>query len=295
MILADEKKALVNSQKLSGWAGLAYDLLYGEKDSAIVKLKDVQNQIKEIKKIDSNFKIADADIESSFITLQEAALQLRDYGKKLYFDSERLAVIEERLEQLNRLKRKHGGSLESVLHRKKEIEEYLKTVFSVEEELEKLTREEEKLKDNLRQNAVKLSEVRKQAAKKLQDAVDKEIQELNMPHASFFVNFEKDDGDTAEYFGPKGTDGIEFYLTANKGEETKPLNKVASGRVVENNSGIEKCFVAYRFRVINYFRRSGQWYRRGSGGDYRPEVKRGICQPSGYLYYPFASNRLLWR
>jgi DNA repair protein RecN (Recombination protein N) len=227
--LADEKKVLVNSQKLSGWAGLAYDLLYGEKDSAIVKLKDVQNQIKEIKKIDSNFKIADADIESSFITLQEAALQLRDYGKKLYFDSERLIVIEERLEQLNRLKRKHGGSLESVLHRKKEIEEYLKTVFSVEEELEKLTREEEKLKDNLRQNSVKLSQVRKQAAKKLQDAVDKEIQELNMPHASFWVNFEKDGGDAAEYFGPKGTDRIEFYLTANKGEETKPLNKVASG------------------------------------------------------------------
>jgi len=229
MALADEKKVLVNSQKLSGWAGIAYDLLYGEKDSAIVKLKDVQNQIKEIKKIDSNFKIADADIESSFITLQEAALQLRDYGKKLFFDSERLVVIEERMEQLSRLKRKHGGSLESVLLRKQEIEKYLKTVFSVEDELEKLTRDEEKLKDNLRQNAVKLSQVRKQAAKKLQDAVDKEIQALNMPHASFRANFEKDINDTSESFGPKGTDIIEFYLMANKGEEAKPLNKVASG------------------------------------------------------------------
>ncbi len=226
--LADEKKVLINFQKLSGWAGVAYDLLYGEKDSVIVKLKEVQNQVKEIKKIDSSFKIADDDIESSFITLQESALFLRDYGKKLFFDSERLAAIDERLEQLNRLKRKYGGSLESVLHRKQEIEEYLKTVFSVEEELEKLAKEEEKVKDNLRQSAFKLSQLRGQAAKKLKDAVDREIQALNMPHASFSVNFEKGDNPD-EFFGPKGIDVIEFYLSANKGEEPKPLNKVASG------------------------------------------------------------------
>jgi len=227
--LADEKKVLVNFQKLSGWAANAYDLLYGEKDSIMVKLKEVQNQVKEIKKIDSNLQISDVDIESSFITLQETVLQLRDYSKNLFFDSERLAAIDERLELLNRLKRKHGGSLESVFRRKQEIEEYLKTVFSVDEELGKLTQEEEKVQQNLRQNALKLSQIRGRAAKKLQDAVDKEIHALNMPHASFFVNFKKDTDDAAEFFGPKGNDEIEFYLTANKGEESRPLNKVASG------------------------------------------------------------------
>ena len=227
--LADEKKVLVNFQKLSGWATNAYDLLYGEKDSIMVKLKEVQNQVKEIKKIDSNLQISDVDMESSFITLQETVLQLRDYSKNLFFDSERLAAIDERLELLNRLKRKHGGSLESVFRRKQEIEEYLKTVFSVDEELEKLTKEEEKVQQNLRQNALKLSQIRGQAAKKLQDAVDKEIHALNMPHASFSVNFKKDAADAAEFFGPKGSDEVEFYLTANKGEESRPLNKVASG------------------------------------------------------------------
>ena len=227
--LADEKKVLVNFQKLSGWAANAYDLLYGEKDSIMVKLKEVQNQVKEIKKIDSNLQISDVDIESSFIALQETVLQLRDYSKNLFFDSERLAAIDERLELLNRLKRKHGGSLENVFRRKQEIEEYLKTVFSMDEELEKLTKEEEKVQQNLRQNALKLSQIRGQAAKKLQDAVDKEIHALNMPHASFFVNFKKDADNAAEFFGPKGSDEVEFYLTANKGEESRSLNKVASG------------------------------------------------------------------
>ena len=227
--LTDEKKVLVNFQKLSGWAGNAYDLLYGEKDSAIVKLKEVQNQIKEIRKIDSNLKIADTDMESSFVTLQEAALQLRDYGKNLFFDSERLVVIDERLDVLNRLKRKHGGSLENVLRKKQEIEEALKTVSSLEEELEKLSKEEEKVKENLQENALRLSRKRKQTAQKLQEVVDREIHALNMPHASFYVNFKKDADDATGFFGPKGVDEIEFYLSANKGEEAKPLNKVASG------------------------------------------------------------------
>ena len=228
--LADEKKVLVNFQKLSGWANLAYDLLYGEKDSVIVKLKEVQNQIKEIKKIDTNLKLADTDVEGSFITLQEAALALRDYNKNLYFDSERLAAIDERLELLSRLKRKHGGSLEGVLHKKQEIEEDLKRVFSVEEELEKLGKEEMEIKNNLQQNALKLSQIRKQAAKKLQEAVDKEVHALNMPHASFQVFFQKGATDKiAETFGLKGCDEVEFYLVANAGEESKPLNKIASG------------------------------------------------------------------
>jgi DNA repair protein RecN (Recombination protein N) len=228
--LADEKKVLVNYQKISGWANLAYDLLYAEKDSAIVKLKEVQNQVKEIKKIDANLKLADTDIESSFITLQETALILRDYSKNLFFDSERLSAIDERLELLNRLKRKYGGSLEGVLRRKQEIEEDLKRVFSVEEELETLAREEEKIKDDLRQNALKLSQNRAQAARKLQDSVDKEIHALNMPHASFHVNFNKCAADkTVESFEQTGGDEIEFYLAANKGEESKPLNRIASG------------------------------------------------------------------
>ena len=228
--LADEKKVLVNFQKLSGWANRAYDLLYSENDSVIVKLKEVQNQVKEIKKIDANLKLADTDIEGGFITLQEAALTLRDYGKNLFFDSGRLAAIDERLELLNRLKRKYGGSLEGVLRKKQEIEEDLKRVFSVEEELEKLGRVEEKIRDDLRQSAFKLSQIRKQAAKKLQEAVDKEIHALNMPHASFRVNFNKCAADkTVESFGQTGGDEIEFYLAANKGEESKPLNKIASG------------------------------------------------------------------
>jgi len=226
--LAEEKKVLVNAQKLNDYANQSYDLLYGDKDCAIVKLKEAGIRIKEIKKIDASLNIAEADVENSLITLQETALALRDYAKNLFFDAERLATIDERLELLNRLKRKYGGTLEGVFLKKQEMEESLQTVFSLEEELSKLVKEEESIKEKLKQNALQLSRMRKQAAKRLEDAVDNEIRALNMPHASFYVNF-YNDHDHAEIFGPKGNDEIEFYLSANKGEEARPLNKVASG------------------------------------------------------------------
>jgi DNA repair protein RecN (Recombination protein N) len=230
--LSNEKKVLANAQKLTDYANRAYDLLYGEQNSVCEKLKDVRNQIKEIKIIDANLKLAETDIEGNFIALQEAALSLRDYGKNIFYDPARLQAIDERLEMIGRLKRKHGGSLESVLVKKLEMEEELRHVFSVEEELEKLTKEEVVIKADLAQKALKLSQARAQAAAKLKEAVDNEIHALNMRHAAFSVNFRKNfaaEDKAAASFGPKGADEIEFYLTANVGEEPKPLNKIASG------------------------------------------------------------------
>jgi DNA repair protein RecN (Recombination protein N) len=230
--LSNEKKVLANAQKLTDYANRAYDLLYGEQNSVCEKLKDVRNQIKEIKIIDANLKLAETDIEGNFIALQEAALSLRDYGKNIFYDPARLQAIDERLEMIGRLKRKHGGSLESVLVKKLEMEEELRHVFSVEEELEKLIKEEVVIKADLAQKALKLSQARAQAAAKLKEAVDNEIHALNMRHAAFSVNFRKNfaaEDKAAVSFGPKGADEIEFYLTANVGEEPKPLNKIASG------------------------------------------------------------------
>jgi len=230
--LADEKKVLANAQKLTDYANRAYDLLYGEQNSVCEKLKDVRNSVKEIKTIDASLKLAEADIEGNFIALQEAALALRDYGKNLFYDPARLLAIDERLEMIGRLKRKHGGSLESVLLKKLEMEEELRRVFSVEEELEKLIKEEAVIKANLAQKALELSQARAQAAAKLKEAVDNEIHALNMRHAAFSVNFKRNFAvmdKAAASFGPKGADEIEFYLTANVGEEPKPLNKIASG------------------------------------------------------------------
>ncbi|MGV8059279.1 MAG: DNA repair protein RecN [Smithellaceae bacterium] len=229
-LLTEERRVLVNVQKLADYANRSYDLLYGDTSSVIEKIKEVQHQIKEIKKIDASLKLSETDIENSFFTLQEAALSLRDYSKKLFLDPERLIAIDERLEMINRLKRKHGGSLESVFQKKQEIEKELLRVSNVEEELNQLAQEELIVKTNVRQRAQKLSQSRVRAAVKLKYAVNNEISTLNMLHASFEINFTRSAADgVTEIFGSRGGDELEFYLTANVGEEPRALNKIASG------------------------------------------------------------------
>jgi len=227
--LSDEKKVLANAQKLADWANRSYALLYGESGCINDQLKEVLVQLKEIRKIDTGFNLQLSDVEGSYVILQEAALTLRDYTRHLIFDPERLATIDERLDAINRLKRKHGGTLDAVLNRKRDMEEELRLVESVDEELASLTKEQDDILGDLRQKALALSKLRQKAAVLLKEAVDAEMHDLNMPHAFFFVEFLKRAPETDKAYGPKGGDEIEFYLAANVGEEPKALNRIASG------------------------------------------------------------------
>ena len=229
VLLSDEKKVLANVQKLADWGNRAYGLLYADNGCINDQLKEVLTQIKEIRKIDPGLNLQPADVEGSYVVLQEAALALRDYTKKLVSDPERQASIDERLDAINRLKRKHGGTMDTLLARKREMEEELKGVSGVAEELENLTKEKEIVAAGLREKALALSTLRWRAAGLLKKAVDAEIHGLNMPHACFFVEFLKRCSDAENTYGPKGGDEIEFYLAANAGETPKPLNKIASG------------------------------------------------------------------
>ena len=227
--LVDEKKVLVNAQKLTDYANQAYALLYAENRCVTDQLKEVLSQIKEIQKIDPSLHLSLSELEGSFIVLQEAALTLRDYGRTLVFDPERLVTIDERLDAINRLKRKYGGSTEAVLAKKQDMEDELQHASNVAEELTNLTQEKDRIIGDLREKALALSGLRQRAAILLKEAVDAAIHELNMPHAYFFAQFLRRCSETDNDYGPKGGDEIEFYLAANAGEEPKALNKIASG------------------------------------------------------------------
>ncbi|PKN85037.1 MAG: DNA repair protein RecN [Deltaproteobacteria bacterium HGW-Deltaproteobacteria-1] len=227
--LAEEKKVLSNVQKLADWSDRAYSLLYAESGCISAQLKEVLARIDDIQKIDPGLRLSHSDMENSYATLQEAALVLRDYRGKLVFDPGRIAAIDDRLDAINRLKRKHGGTLDAMLVRKREMEEELQQVSGVEEELLRLRQEKDAVAGDLREKAIVLSKLRTQAAAQLKDAVDAEIHDLNMPHAGFFVHFLSRCSEEEISYGPKGGDVIEFYLTANAGEEPKALSKIVSG------------------------------------------------------------------
>ena len=228
IILAEEKAVLMNVQKLMERAAAAHDILYGRERSILEELKSVIAAIGDIKKIDSRLKIKEPDLEDSYYRLEDAAYVLRDYAGELSFDGGRLEHIEDRIELIHKLKRKHGPTLAEVIKKKMDLEEELKGIVSIGDALEKIDLTMKDVYKDMEKKARDLSEARHAAARRLKKDIEREIHALRMKAAIFEVVFKEQDK-SGDSFTPKGMDRIEFHLSANPGEIPKPLQRVASG------------------------------------------------------------------
>jgi len=226
--LMDEKKVLANVQKLIDLAQAAYETLYGQGASVLAELRNAASAVKEIRKIDATLKLSAEEMEELYYRIEEAAFTLRDYGSRLSVDPARMEALEERLELLGRLKRKYGGSLDAVMAKQADAETELGNIASVEAEIEQLVATIADEKARMIGAAELLSGRRHEVAAALRETIEKEIRTLRMEKARFDVVFREPPGGDAA-FTVTGTDDLEFYLSANVGEELKPLRGIASG------------------------------------------------------------------
>jgi DNA repair protein RecN (Recombination protein N) len=228
--LTEEKKILVNVQRLMDFTEAAYETLYGKGGSVLAEFRGVVSAVKEIRKIDPGLQLSEPELEELYYRIEEAAFTLRDYAKRLSFDPARLEAIEERLELIGRLKRKYEGTLETVFEKRIEAEKEMGEISSLEEEIEALTRSVADENERLIRAARILSEKRHEAAAALKQSVEEEIRTLRMENAQFEAVFRDLRSHQAEVtLNEKGMDALEFYLSANVGEERKPLRAIASG------------------------------------------------------------------
>jgi DNA repair protein RecN (Recombination protein N) len=230
--LSDERKRLNNVQKLIDNAMHAHDRLYGKSGCILEELKWTFTEIREIKEIDSQLKLQEQDLDMLYFQLEDAALTLRDYTRRLSFDPDRLAAVDDRLEALGRLKRKHGGTIESILAKQAAMETEMAEIGAADEEMETVSANLTVQTGILQEKALTLSQKRREKAALLEKAIEKEIRALNMASARFQVRFNEMNGaqgDTADLFTERGRDDVEFYLSTNVGEALKPLNRTASG------------------------------------------------------------------
>jgi len=228
--LLDEKNIKGNVRRLTELASSSYESLYEKKESVLSELTQVSSRVKEIQRIDRNFIVSPEEVESITVTLEDLAVTIRDYLKKLSFDPGRLEEIEDRIEQLKTLKRKYGGTLENVLEKKRSLEKELAGIVSLDEELERVKLEIDALRRELTDKALLLSQKRKEAAAALQSSIESEIGELRMADARVDIHFnepaEREDGPALDQ---NGIDDIEFRISTNKGQSPKALDRIASG------------------------------------------------------------------
>ena len=161
-----------------------------------------------------------ADIDN---LLNDFHRELKDYQESISFDAESFQQTEDRLNLLNHLKAKYGGSIEKVLSYKKEKEERLEELAHYEAYRQRLKKELEQKKTELLKACGKVSEIRKQAAELLAGKITAVLQDLNFLDVQFSIDFQE------TVPGPEGFDEICFLISMNPGQPLQPLQKVASG------------------------------------------------------------------
>ncbi len=238
--LREEEKILSNAQKLAELTGTAYDAVYQSPGSAMERLRETLAALKGVVAVDDSTKPIFSALETALFQLEDTAHSLGDYMQKIEDDQGLLEEIEIRLDEINKLKKKYGGTLEEVIHYKEKAEKELAQIELNEEELLKREEEEWALREKVMQHAMELSKKRGRVASLLSKKMEGELESLGMKKAVFKVKLEKirekADGEEPESSPPggfrlteKGVDMVEFLVCPNPGEEMKPLAKIASG------------------------------------------------------------------
>ena len=158
---------------------------------------------------------------------EDVSEQVRDLREDLEFEPGELDEIESRLEQLHRLKKKYGATVEEMLDYLARCRAELEQIQDADDTLERLEAKCGKLLKAAREKAQALSALRKEAAHAMQERIRGELEQLDMPKVRFEVEFRAKDGETG--LDETGMDEVQFLMSANVGEALKPIQKIASG------------------------------------------------------------------
>ena len=241
--LQQERAVLANAERLLRSATEAQAALTGDASSidldagSIDRIRTAERAIEEIAQLDPSIEPTLTRLRDALFALEDVAAELRDYAERTELDPQRLEQVDDRLELLRRLKRKYGPDISDVIDHAEAIQREIDEIEGAEGDIDELRGEEMRLRAELTSNVVALSDQRKAASKVLAQRVEQAIAELNMGRAEFEVRFETSpdgsgmslpNGETVA-IDASGIDRVAFYLAANRGEELRPLARVASG------------------------------------------------------------------
>jgi DNA repair protein RecN (Recombination protein N) len=235
--LREERRRLMNAERLAEGATGAYRELYDDPASAVERAGRAATALRDLARIDPAAQPTLQALETALVHLDETARVLRGYRDGVVFDPPRLETIERRLDEVGRLKRKYGESVEAILTLRARIETDLEKLGHAGEDEGRLAERVDRLRTELVTRASDLAERREQAVSRLETSVLTELGALDLETAAFRVRLAREraaQGDLAVgpeswRLGPKGVDQAEFLFSGNAGEEVRPLARIASG------------------------------------------------------------------
>ena len=223
--LKERRKVLQNAEKLSDALRMADEALYGgdSSDGAAGLLSNAEHALSRVSTIGADMQTLHQKISDLMYSVQDAADELRAMRDDLSYSEGELEEIEERLDAIHKLKRKYGASVEDVLAYLANSEQRLDEIEFASDRIETLKKREAELqKETIRQGEI-LREKRLSAAQAMESRICDELRQLDMPKIRFVCEF------TPQQPMQTGLDSVRFLMSANVGENLKPLSKVASG------------------------------------------------------------------
>lgn len=223
--LTEKLGFLRNAEKVLDLLHTAYAALNGdgEMPGAADVAADAASKLLSAADYSSDFTETANGVNDAAMNLSAYTEELRDKIYSLDYDPNETERAEERLDVIYRLSQKYGDSEEDILAYLENAEKERDALSFSDERAEQLRAETEKAYNEALAAAKKLSVIRIEAGKKFSADVERELAFLDMPSVKFIVN------DSVDELYENGIDNIEFLLSANAGEEPKPLSKIASG------------------------------------------------------------------
>ncbi len=222
--LNQEKITLSNYERLYESIGSAYKAL-SEDNRGLYWVANAMNELEGVSELEAELKASQDAVTNCFYVLEDVSSQLRAKWDSLEFNPERLDYIEERLNDINQLKRKYGSTIKEVLNYATKIKSEIDTIQNREIHLEEIDKQIKKTEHDLLKAGNRLSQARKEVAEVLAKLIQQELESLYMDKTKFKIQFTK----TERQFLKDGIDVIEFYISTNPGEPLKPLIRTASG------------------------------------------------------------------
>jgi DNA repair protein RecN (Recombination protein N) len=225
--LETAKRVLTNADKLQRLCVEAYAALYDKDEAALAQLAGVWKRVAELAEVDPMFQ-PHADARDAIKSqLDDLAAALRSYAAQIDASPARLQEVEDRLALIQRLKRKHGPQLSDVIEKYAVLVEQLDALQHADERLVGLQAETHAAKEKFLQRARELSHRRREASKDFAERIQRLLGDLAMGRTRFEVRFESNNPESA--WTENGIDVAECYLSANVGEDLRPLARIASG------------------------------------------------------------------
>ena len=222
--LAETISLLQNSERIYENLAGSYEIINGEEYSSMAGLRRSLDMLSEVSSYSSNIAELHQQLSDAYYQIEELSSEIRSMRDRTVFSPEELNQAIGRADLLDNLKKKYDMSIQELIDYAEELEEKLSFVENIDEMKKDLTELQQKCEADLKDACVELSQLRKAAAVELEEKILAELAELNFKDAQLSIEFS-----TAPDYTDNGTDTVEFMISTNRGEQLKPLSKIASG------------------------------------------------------------------